>query len=286
MRLTMTRGRGLSREAWALLPWVAAAIVWFGLVTPMRADQGTRLAEQSRARRDRLKSERAQHEVRELTVRMDAALATACRASTDPASLRQGAIAGTSDLDLSAFTLSVTGGSGGGAVVDASGAARVALQLLKRLGDPARGGFLRSVMIRDRGGRFSISAATGVLDSLPASRNSAAACSTRAVPAESAPEPEQPVETPKPRPLPPRPRATPQVVEPPVFTPAEAPPFALVGFLSTGGKSRVSVRLGDEVRVVSVGDQLAGWTCVSIDRDLGAVFSSNSGARITLGARP
>ena len=68
--------------------------------------------------------------------------------------------------------------------------------------------------------------------------------------------------------------------------PQEQPPFFLVGFLTSGGKVRVSVRLGDEVRVISEGDQIAGWRCLSIDRDEGAVFASGTGARAVLTPRP
>jgi hypothetical protein len=288
MRFTLSRGSGgLGAEGRTLLPWAAAALVWFGLVLPMRADQGTRLSEQSRVRRERLTSERAQREFRALTTRVDTALAAACRASTDPAVLRQEVIEATAGLDLSSFTLSVTGGSSGGAVVEAAGSRRTALQLLSRLGDPARGGFLRTATIRDRGGRTSLSAATGVLAVVPAGRTPAP-CSNRASVVEPAPELPETAPSPKVRaPVQPRPRATP-LEPPPLPTPElqEAPPFTVVGFLSTGGKGRVSVRMGDEIRVLSVGDQFAGWTCVSIDRDLGAVFTSSSGARVVLVAMP
>jgi hypothetical protein len=59
-----------------------------------------------------------------------------------------------------------------------------------------------------------------------------------------------------------------------------------VAFLISNGRSSVSVRIDDQVRVVSVGGQVDGWTCVSIDRDEGAVFVSPSGARLVLKAGP
>ena len=43
-------------------------------------------------------------------------------------------------------------------------------------------------------------------------------------------------------------------------------------------------RLGDEVRVVSVGDRIEGWTCLSIDRDEGALFSRLPAQQIALRA--
>jgi hypothetical protein len=63
-------------------------------------------------------------------------------------------------------------------------------------------------------------------------------------------------------------------------------PFTLVGFLRSEGKSRVSVRVGGEVRVISVGESVLGWTCVSIDRDEGAVFTSPEKPRLVLRAGP
>jgi hypothetical protein len=59
-----------------------------------------------------------------------------------------------------------------------------------------------------------------------------------------------------------------------------------VAFLISKGKSRVSIRVRDEVRVVSVGDSVDGWKCASIDRDEGAVFTSPSGGRTVLKTGP
>ena len=283
----VTRPGGSSREARALLPWVGAALVWFALVAPMRADQGGRLAEQSRARRERLKSERVSREIGELRARMAASLGSSCRASTDPAALRQAAIAATSGLALSPFALTVTGGASGGAQVEAAGSPRAALELRNRLGDPALGGFLRSAAVRDRGGRYVVSASTGVLSVLPANLPPAGPCASAAEPAEPEPAVAVAAAPPKVR-TPPPPRPTPRV-EPSAIAPSdpqEQPPFFLVGFLTSGGKVRVSVRVGDEVRVVSEGDQVAGWRCLSIDRDEGAVFASGTGARAVLIPRP
>ena len=65
---------------------------------------------------------------------------------------------------------------------------------------------------------------------------------------------------------------------------APVPPFTLVAFLISNGKNRVSIRVGDEVRVISVGDSVEGWKCVSIDRDEGAVFATPENARVVLKA--
>ena len=70
----------------------------------------------------------------------------------------------------------------------------------------------------------------------------------------------------------------------PAIEPAPAPPFTLVAFLISNGKSRVSLRVGDEVRVISVGDAVLGWKCVSIDRDEGAVFTTSEHGRVVLKA--
>jgi hypothetical protein len=60
----------------------------------------------------------------------------------------------------------------------------------------------------------------------------------------------------------------------------------LVAFLVAEGKSRVSIRAGGQVRVLAVGDQIDGWTCISIDRDEGAVFMSQAKGRLVLKAVP
>lgn len=70
----------------------------------------------------------------------------------------------------------------------------------------------------------------------------------------------------------------------PAIDQAPAPPFALVAFLVSAGKGRVSIRVRDEVRVIAPGDVVDGWTCVSIDRDDGAVFTSPLRGRVVLKA--
>ena len=140
----MRRG-ALRLEGIAALPWLAAGVLWFGLIVPMRAEQETLLGEQSRIRRDRVETDRSARETRVLGARAAAALGSACRASTDPAMLRQRAVAATAGLDLSPFTLSVTGGPAGGTLIETTGPRSDVQELLRRLGDPARGGFLRSV---------------------------------------------------------------------------------------------------------------------------------------------
>jgi len=72
----------------------------------------------------------------------------------------------------------------------------------------------------------------------------------------------------------------------PAIEAPEAPPFTLVGFLLSKGKSRVSIRVRDEVRVVAAGDTVEGWKCVSIDRDEGAVFTSPLRSQVVLKAGP
>jgi hypothetical protein len=276
-----------SREALALLPWVLAALAWFGLVTPMRADQETRLAEQSRIRRDRLKAERGLRETEATRVRIASALEKACGASTDPAALRQRAVAASAGLPLSSFSLTVTGGPEAGATVDATGTGSVALELLRRLGDPGKGGFLRSVTIRDKGGLWTVSATTGVLGGLaggvmktpvpcsgiadpPPTEAASAPPSRNARPPRSAGPP-----VPAPEPVP----STPVIETAP-------PPITLVAFLLSKGRSRVSVRLGDEIRVMAAGQTLDGWTCVSIDPDEEVVFTSPIYGRVVLRAPP
>ena len=76
-------------------------------------------------------------------------------------------------------------------------------------------------------------------------------------------------------------------LEPGALVSAPPPaPFALVAFLRSEGRSLVSLRVGEEIRVVAVGDAVDSWKCVSIDRDEGAVFTSPSGARLILKAGP
>jgi hypothetical protein len=41
-----------------------------------------------------------------------------------------------------------------------------------------------------------------------------------------------------------------------------------------------------EVRVIAAGQSIEDWTCVSIDRDEGAVFESPSRGRVILKAAP
>lgn len=280
---------GLRRpEGLAALPWIAAGLLWFGLVAPMRAGQETLLAEQSRIRRDRLKSDRLARETKAMSARAAAALSSACRASTDPALLRQRVVAATTGLNLSPFALSVTGGAAGGALVETEGPRSDVQELLRRLGDPARGGFLRSVTVRQTGSRWTASAVTGLVGPAPPGvLPTMAACGnkTEESPAET-PHAAQPSPTPRRgtvRSVSPAPSAA---ITPPTLVPAPEPsaPFRLVGFLSADGRSRVSLRTGSEVQIVSVGDRILGWTCVSIDRDEGAVFTSPEGARLVLRA--
>jgi hypothetical protein len=282
----MMKGR-MGREILALLPWIAAAVVWFGLVSPMRAEQEARLSQQSRIRRDRVKTERDARETQALRARIGSALGTACRASSDPAALRQRAVAASDGLSLASFALTVTGGPEGGATVDASGTRVSALELLRRLGDPARGGFLRGASIREKGGAWVLTATTGVLESLPAGlmpERPACSGAPDTAPTEAASEPQAskpPTRSGPPRP--PTPSLTPAAALPaPTIEPAPGPPFTLVAFLVSAGKSRVSIRVGDEVRMIAPGDEVDGWKCVSIDRDEGVVFTSPAHGRVVL----
>jgi hypothetical protein len=287
----MTKRR-LSREAAALLPWIGAAFLWFGLIAPMRAGEESRLTQQSRTRRDRLKAERSLRETQAMRARIGGAIASACRASTDPATLRQRAVAATSGLSLAPFSLSVTGGAEGGASIEASGTRGAALELLKRLGDPARGGFLRSVTIKEKGERWSVSAITGVFESFPGGVISAppvCAGVSDSGPGEAAPEVGKPslsLGRAPVRPLLPSARPGDAATVMPAIEPAPAAPFALVAFLVSEGKTRVSIRVREEVRVISVGESVDGWKCLSIDRDEGVVFTSPSQERLILKAAP
>lgn len=278
-----------SREGVALLPWLAAAVLWAGLVTPMRADQDLRLKDQARIRQDRVKADRRSREVEGLKRRISASLDRACRGSSDPAALRQAMIASSASLPLSPFSLSVTGGVAAGAAIEAQGSESAVFELLRRIGDPGRGSFLRTVTVRERGGVWTVSAQTGVVDTTPAVLKAPLSpCDSArpsAAPTPSAPTP--PVAPVKPRPsakpvresAPPPPSPTPEMAPPP-----PTPPFTLVAFLESGGRARASLLVGEEVRVVSIGDQVSGWRCVSIDRDLGVDFVSATGFRATLRA--
>jgi|CXWL01.1.fsa_nt_gi hypothetical protein len=270
----------------ALLPWFGAALMWFAVIGPLRAEKATRLSEQSQVRRAKVKAERTAREAQSLTTRINTAMPGACQASTEPASLRERTIAATTSLNLAPVSLTVTGGADGGASIDAAGSRRASRELLRRLGDPAFGGFLRSVTIRERGDQWSLSAATGLLGRFPAGIGPAsAACGE--VPFSEPP----PLETLTP---PSQERWSPEVATPaaislpsetePLLAAAEAPPppFILVAFIESEGKRRVSVRVGGEIRVVSVGDTIDGWSCVSIDRDEGAAFTSLTRGRFVL----
>ncbi len=279
----------LRRARAALLPWIGALGVWLVLIQPMRATQATRREEQGRIRRYRLKVSRGERETQGLRSRIGAALGNACRASADPAVLRQRMVSATAGLSLSPFALSVSGGPGGGASVEAQGTRSAVLTLTSRLGDAAKGSFLRSVLVRDLGPRWGVTLSTGVLDSFPpGGLGTPAVCSVESGPMIDAPPtpPPTPVQPPKPPPAMARHSPLPgpaTTLSPFLSEPTLPPPFTLIGFLSSGKTLRVSVRAGEEVRVVSAGDQVMGWTCVSIDRDEGAVFISASGARVTLG---
>ena len=281
----------LSREVAAILPWLGALILWFGVVSPLREEPGARLAEQSSVRRDRLRAERVLRDNEALRARVATALAPACRASGEAALLRQRAVAAASGLGLSPFSLSVTGGPGGGASVDATGSRQAVLEMAARLGDPALGGFLRTVSVRHVASGFVVSLTTGVLDAfppgvLPVRPPCAIAVGPSPEPESFKPPDISPSRAPR--------AATPRIVPresgmaaielAPTPTPAPTLPFTLVGFLVSDGRSRLSVRLGGEIRVVGVGDSVAGWRCTSIDRDERAVFVSASGDQLILKA--
>jgi hypothetical protein len=68
----------------------------------------------------------------------------------------------------------------------------------------------------------------------------------------------------------------------PAIEATPAPPLTLVAYLRSNHGSRVSVRIGEELRVISPGQTIDGWTCVSIDRDEGAVFTSPRYGRVVL----
>lgn len=279
------RNRALSRNALAALPWLGAALLWVFLVEPMRAERENRLVEQSQIRRDRLKADRTAREAGILRARVQTALGSSCRASTDPAAIRQRMVAATAGLDLAPFSLSVTGGPEGGAAIDTEGPRGSVEELLRRLGNTRQGGFLRSVALRSKGTFWGATATTGVIGALPRTLAAAAAECAGAKDPQQDPTPTPSATAPLPIAQPRRsPTSSRLEIPPPVFVPApeEAAPFALVAFLRSSGKSRVSVRVGSEVRVISVGDQVEGWTCVSIDRDEGAVFTSATKPRLVL----
>jgi len=256
----------------------------------MRTDQEGRFTQQRQVRRDRLKAETRLRDLGALRDRMARTLAAACPASADPAPLRQRTVAASAGLALSSFGLSV-GVSGAGAAVDAEGSARDVAELLRRLGDPSRGGFLRSVTGRLSRDRWSVSASTGTLNVFPKGLISTSNdCSFVREQAS-----EEVALAPPPPPRPSRPSLPRPAVQPSPSpegsTAAEGgvveappPPFTLVGFVIAEGEVSVSIAVHGEVRVVAEGDQLEGWTCVSIDRDLGATFRSAAGGLLVLRA--
>ena len=191
-----------SREALALLPWIVAAMVWLGFVSPMRADEEDRLSRQSRIRRDRVKAERGLREAQTARTRVASVLGNACRTSGDPAALRQRAVAATAGLPLSPFSLTVTGGPEGEAIIDASGPRGAVVELLRRLGDPSRGGYLRGASLREKDGGFVLSVTTGAFDASPGAIIAAPpACSGVSEPSASAAEaPREPAPARRPAP--------------------------------------------------------------------------------------
>jgi len=172
-------------------------------------------------------------------------------------------------------------------MVEAEGSRSSTLELVRRLGDPARGGFLRSVSIRDLRSMWAVSVTTGVIHAAnvgpagpippcPAETESARVEVPSPPPAQSRPSRPAPAVV---APRSPEVEPTPTADRPPVEAP---PPFSLVAFVMTQGTTRVSVRNGAEVRVLSVGDEVAGWRCLSIDRDEGAIFANATGRRVVL----
>ena len=280
-------------ELQALLPWLAAGFLWFAVLPPLRSGEADRLSEQSAIRRDKVRAERALREALDIRTRMGAAFAGLCRASSDPAALRQRAVAATSGLPLSPLSLSVMGGGGGGASIEAAGARRAILILVERLGDPARGGFLRTVSLREKGALSLVSATTGVFDTLPPGLPAPSAVPSCGDDPDLPPGPAA-AEAPKAhRPASIGSRApSPGLSGAPQTQPAievlpdasAPPPFSLIAFVSSAGKTRVSLRAGDEVRFVGAGEQIAGWRCLRIDRDAGAEFVSPAGERVVLRA--
>ena len=282
--------RRAAPEIQALLPWVASGFLWVLVLPPLRSDEAARLGEQSTLRRERVKADRAARDAQSLKARLSAALSHACRASSEPAALRQRTVAATAGLALSPLSLSVTGGSGGGATVEATATREAALALVQRLGDPARGGFLRSFSLREKGAVASVSVATGVLDFVPQGlppEQGFPSCGEDKEPLN--PTPAQPENALRPRSRANRtadpPSVTPPRIQPTPATSPEgssAPPFTVLAFVSSENKTRVSIRSGGEIRIVSVGDQVDAWRCLSIDRDAGVAFVSASGERVTL----
>src|SRR6185295_972492 len=98
----------LGPELRALLPWLFAALIWTTVLTPLRSEDGARLARQTTIRRERLRADRALAESQALKARMNAALGRLCLAPSDAAALRQRAVAATAGLPLSPLSLSVT----------------------------------------------------------------------------------------------------------------------------------------------------------------------------------
>ena len=274
----------------AILPWAMALLVWI-VVAPSGSGFEDKLALQSRARRERRGADRATAQIAALSARIDRALASACRPVAEAAALRQRAIAATRGLSLSAFSLSVQGGGapGGGAAVEASGPRVSILRLVERLGDPSSGSFLRTVTLRDTDSGVSASIGTGMFEpisSRSAWRRDLPPCSNEPEAASDEPTPSP---APTSSPIPRRPRSEPPVIvpTPEASMPPAAPeaPFTLVGFVGSGARLRVSVKLADEVRIVSPGEVIEGWRCVSIDPTEGAVFESPSGRVVLRPAR-
>lgn len=279
---------GGHRELTVLAPWLLAALVWFGLLAPLRADRDGLLRDQARIRRDRLRAEVKAKELEGVKARVSKAFEGACRAPGDPASLRRRLVVQSRGLPLSRFALAV---SGPGASIDAEGSATAVAELARAIGDPRQGLFLRSVSLTQRSGASALSAVVSPLPAAPPLKALptlglcgegppvSVAVPTPA-PSASPRGPRRPAGAQAVRPSPP-PATPPDLVPTPAPTP-EAPPFSVVAYLMSAGRSRVTVKFGGEVKLVSPGESLAGWRCVSIDRNDGAVFESPSGARVTL----
>ena len=268
----------MSRELTAALPWFAAGFMWFAVVVPFRASQETGLADQAQVRRERARADRALRASEAQKGRIATNLASACRASAAPADFRQRVVAATSQLELSPFSLSVTSD---GAAIETSGSRSTLFTLLARLGDPARGTYLRTISIRDRGGDTALSVSVALFAAAPGTiLGSVPDCGAPVEPPPQAPDraPEGPVKIRPPAAGRPTPMPPPQ----PSTSLPPPPPFSLVGLLVADGKPRVSVRVGDQIKVLSVGDDVLGWRCVSIDPHEGATFVSSAGEKIVL----
>lgn len=280
----MMTGRETDRSSWlkALAPWMAAALISLGPLTSAREEASALAGEQTAERARRLRTEKSLRNLEALAARVEkfTGAPTAAGEPLSAAALRRRGVDALRGLSLAPATLSTGASLGGGISIAGEGSLGTALELLARLGDPGRGSFLRSFVLRGEGRDLSVTAEAGVLPlaqgltpprlALPRDPFAFGSARPSAPRAATSREPS-------------RPAPTPEIVTPAVATPTgPVVPFTLQGIVRRGATVEAAILLGGVVRLIKPGDRISGWTCESIDADLGVVFSSATGGRVRL----